>query len=293
MDRQPTRAPLYGAQNAGILYSAVCVVPIVLSTVVILLLSAAGIEANAEANWYRYLSYFLPQLSFALCLIVMLRVRKPQTKPTFYVKAKPSFWAIALLLSLGTLFGLSQLNTWFIKALESIGLKQDAVVVPTMYGWGEYLLSLFVIAVLPAVMEETVFRGLILGGLKEGGTAVSVLLSGALFSLFHQNPAQTPYQFVCGCLFALLAVRSHSILVPVCMHFVNNAFILSATFFGMPALPLAVTLPIGLCALVGGTLWLIFSGKNQPKTGSLKPFYLAASVGILYSAVAWIVNAVV
>ncbi len=293
MDRQSSRAPLYGAQNAGILYSAVCVVPIVLSTVVILLLSAAGIEAKAEANWYRYLSFFLPQLSFALSLIVMFRVRKPQTKPTFYGKVKTNFWAIALLLSIGTLFGLSQLNTWFVKALESIGLKQDAVVVPTMYGWGEYLLSLFVIAVLPAVLEETVFRGIMLGGLREGGTVVSVLLSGALFSLFHQNPAQTPYQFVCGCLFALLALRSGSILVPVCMHFFNNAFILSATFFGMPTLPLAVTLPVGLCALVGGTLWLIFSGKNQSKTGSLKPFYLAASVGVLYSAVAWIVNAVV
>ena len=293
MQQSSYHAPLYGPKNAGILYSAVCVVPIVLSTVVIVLLTMMGVQTKTEANWYKYLSFLLPQLSFALSLCVLFAVRKPQAKITFRLRVAPKFWAIALLLAVGTLFGLSQLNTWFVGSLEKIGLKGGGVNVPTMYGVGEYLLSLLVIAALPAILEETVFRGVILGGMKEGGTATAVLLSGALFSLFHQNPAQTPYQFVCGCLFALLALRSGSIFVPVCMHFFNNAFILTATFLGMPTLPLAVTLPVGLCALVGGVIWLILGGKNSPKTASLKPFYLTASLGAIYSAVAWIVNAVV
>lgn len=293
MERDLQRPALYGEKDAGILYSAVCVVPVVVSMIFLLVLSAFGIEAKTEYNWYRYVSFFLPQLCFLIAIFVMFKFRKPQAKITVNFSVKPRFWAIALLLAVGTLFGLSQINTWFTKALEKIGLKGGEVNVPTMYGWGEYLLSLLVIAVLPAILEETVFRGVILGGLKSGGTIRAVLVSGALFSLFHQNPAQTPYQFVCGCLFALLALRSGSIFVPVCMHFFNNAFILSATFFGMPALPLAVTLPVGLCAFVGGFVWLMFSGKNQSRTGSLKPFFLTASAGIVYSAVAWILNAVV
>lgn len=296
MQNQKQQLAPVGQKKAGFLYTTVCVMPVMLTVILFFFLNAMGIKADADANWYRYVCFFLPQVGFALALLAVNLIYAKQpiklrlSKASFQVK--PRFWGIALLLSVGTLFGLSQINTWFTTALEKIGLKGGGVNVPTMYGWGEYLLSLLVIAVLPAIIEEAVFRGVILNGIKEAGTLRAVLLSGVLFSLFHQNPAQTPYQLICGCLFALLALRSGSIFVPVVMHFFNNAFILSATFFGMPALPLTVTLLVGLVALVGGLTWLIFSEKNQRKTAGLKTFYLAAALGVVYNVIMWIMAAV-
>jgi membrane protease YdiL (CAAX protease family) len=101
-----------------------------------------------------------------------------------------------------------------------------------MDGFG-FVGVLFVIAVFPAVMEETVFRGLILKGLRQSKEIYAVLLCGALFALYHQKPEQTVYQFCCGAAFALVALRSGSVLPTVVAHFINNAWILIMTKFSL------------------------------------------------------------
>ena len=50
--------------------------------------------------------------------------------------------------------------------------------------------ALAVVAVLPAFLEESIFRGVMLEGMKALGTAAACLLGGLCFSLFHQNPEQ-------------------------------------------------------------------------------------------------------
>ena len=202
---------------------------------------------------------------------------------------------IALFMQLGLLFSLGELNTLFIGWLEKLGYTSSESPLPPLEG-GWLALSLFVVALLPAIFEETLFRGILARNMHGAGwgTWVTILVSGAMFSLFHGRPEQTVYQFLCGCCFALIAVRSGSVLPTVLSHFLNNALILVLSAFGLDAftgtLGLVLTVLSALC-LAGTLIFLIFFDRKRGRKGGAPRagvFFLAAAVGIVICAVQWV-----
>lgn len=297
MRRKDEQLPLYDSRDAGVVYSAACVLPGVIALFFSVALIAAGAAGETDADWYKYCSYLIPQAGFfAVLLLFSAWKKQPVARGLAPYKFPPRYLGAVLLLSAGTLFGLGWLNELFIGALRDLGYAGAAISVPNMEHFWQYALCLVVIAVLPALFEEAIFRGVMLQGMRGMGTTATVLLSGALFSLFHQNPQQTPYQFVCGAMYALVALRAGSVLPTVILHFVNNAFILTlsyaagADFAFSPAAEWALT-GVGLACFLVAAVWLIFlDGKREEKRESPARFLLFASLGIVYSALMWIVG---
>lgn len=95
-------------------------------------------------------------------------------------------------------------------------------------GAGHLVLSLVVMAVLPAIAEETVFRGLVQRRLHDGFNNVhmAIWVSGILFSAIHLQFFGFLPRLLLGVLFGYLYYWSGSLLVPVAAHFFNNAFTL-------------------------------------------------------------------
>lgn len=79
-----------------------------------------------------------------------------------------------------------------------------------------------IIAVLPAVIEETAFRGILFQNYREGGVWKGILLSALLFGLMHMNLNQMLYALVLGILMALLVEATNSIYASMLMHFLIN-----------------------------------------------------------------------
>lgn len=77
-------------------------------------------------------------------------------------------------------------------------------------------------AMLPAVFEELTHRGLLYAGYRDSGWKF-VLVSAVLFSLMHQNIAQTGYTFYDGIIIALIMYYTGSIWPGIYVHFFNNA----------------------------------------------------------------------
>lgn len=92
---------------------------------------------------------------------------------------------------------------------------------------GYFLLGLFVYALLPAISEEIVFRGVIQRSLlsKYSGF-VAIFMSSILFVLMHGSLQQTVYQLVMAILLGYLACVGGSILYSIILHFLNNALVL-------------------------------------------------------------------
>jgi uncharacterized protein len=89
--------------------------------------------------------------------------------------------------------------------------------------WGAFLK----VAVLAPVIEETLFRGVIMHGLmKNYRSWYSILLSGILFSLFHLNPWQMTYTFFLGIFLGWLMVRTRSLPLCILAHAINNIIVL-------------------------------------------------------------------
>lgn len=293
--------------EAGVTYSLASLFPVVLSLIlsIIILGISNGKEEGwyAKTDWYRYLSYLLPQLCLAGASAVFFVRSKVSVKRT-YRSCKWYFYLIAVGLQFGLMFSLSALNGYFTDFLGLFGYKVQGVPLPSLSGWN-ILPALLVIAVLPAVLEETVFRGILSRQMTESGwgTVATVLISGALFSLFHHNPEQTIYQFICGMCFALLALRAGSILPGAVAHFLNNATVLVLTAIFSPSgadiaftdvmpLPAFITLCVfSALALAGTLVFLVFFCKRKGEGKGVryaKPFFLASAVGIGLCALQWL-----
>jgi hypothetical protein len=87
-----------------------------------------------------------------------------------------------------------------------------------------YLIQLLIIAVLPAVVEEFVFRGLLYHSYRRNGILPAALLSGLLFGLMHMNINQCCYAFVMGVVFALMVEATGSMLSSMLAHFALNSY---------------------------------------------------------------------
>ena len=280
--------------DAGLAYTLAAVIPVVISFVVVWIFSASMGEGFASSDTYLFVSYLIPQVCLAGVSLFFFRSnQKTLLARSVYRPCKWYYFLLALGLSFG-LLSLSELNGYFIQLLEMIGYHLPESTIPPTNGW--YLLpALLIIAVLPAVFEETLFRGIQVGSMQQSGwgTCAIVFISGAMFSLFHGNPAQTIYQFICGAIYALLAVRSGSILPTMLAHFANNAVILCLDSAGYSDIPQGIKLPLYIAAgavLLIVLIYLVFLDKRGNRRGGLrdgKKYFLAALVGILVCAVEW------
>ena len=95
------------------------------------------------------------------------------------------------------------------------------------------LLVLFAAAVLPALVEELMFRGLVTRAFEKRSHAEMVIVPSLLFGLFHLEPTQIAGTVVLGIAFGLTRLYSGSLVPSIIAHAAYNSFvILSVRFTG-------------------------------------------------------------
>ncbi len=77
-------------------------------------------------------------------------------------------------------------------------------------------------ALLPAVLEEALFRYIPLKLIAPYSKSYAVIISALYFSLVHCNLYQIPYAFVAGIVFAAVDIMAESILPSFVFHLLNN-----------------------------------------------------------------------
>lgn len=295
-EKQTENLKPWQGNQSGLTFSLSVVFPVIVSLVFFLIVMAVGnYNEDKGADWFTYLSYVMAQLGLIIPAFILFGIRKESVfKYAGIKKFNPKILLLLPLVSFGTIFGLGFSNDYFLKLLELIGLKTSGVSIP-LENAGGLVLSLFIIALLPAVVEEIFFRGYILNGIKGEKKYISVLLCGFAFCLYHHSPAQTVYQFLMGCVFAYVALESGSIIPTMILHFVNNAFVLIFTFIAGKDYVYAPTvryilIACGIVALVAAYLLYRFLFKKPAeKEGGkgIKGFFLFGSVGIVVALVEW------
>ena len=157
------------------------------------------------------------------------------------LNGKINFKVILISFGLGLLafFVNIAISTLFNGILSFFGYSQP-VSVSTGYesmfpNWATFLIQLNTVAILPAICEEFLHRGVLLNGLKEIGIKKAILISSLMFGLLHFNINQFFYATILGMLMALVSVVSKSIYPAMIIHFTNNAisvYLSSAESYG-------------------------------------------------------------
>lgn len=84
-------------------------------------------------------------------------------------------------------------------------------------------LCVFAMAFLPAVCEELLHRGMILGCMKKiRNDAAVTLIMALLFGLFHLDPYRFLPTAMLGAVFTYTAIKTRSVFLPMLLHFINN-----------------------------------------------------------------------
>lgn len=93
-----------------------------------------------------------------------------------------------------------------------------------------FWLNIVVMAVLPALLEETLFRGCVLRVLRPYGDWFAIAVSAVLFGLMHGNIIQIPFALIVGIALGWLYVSTDNIWLPIAVHFANNTLSVSMEY---------------------------------------------------------------
>ena len=106
--------------------------------------------------------------------------------------------------------------------LEDFGIYYSAPSLAKPNGFFGTILLIISTAITPALVEEFLMRGAVLGSLKKFGEDIAVLISAVMFSLMHANILQIPFAFIVGLILGFAAIKTGSIWTGIAIHFINN-----------------------------------------------------------------------
>jgi membrane protease YdiL (CAAX protease family) len=89
------------------------------------------------------------------------------------------------------------------------------------YQW--YVMFIFV-GIVAAVVEEIIFRHMLLKPLRRYGDGLAVVVTAILFGFAHGNFTQLIYTTIGGILMGIVTVKANSIIPAIVIHALNNSF---------------------------------------------------------------------
>lgn len=126
---------------------------------------------------------------------------------------------------------LSELETWMRQKEESAQAVTEAFL--KMDSVGSLVFNIFMIAILPAVGEELIFRGVIQRLFAEWTKNIhwGIIIAAFFFSFMHIQFYGFIPRMIIGILLGYLFYLSGSIWVPILGHFINNAMAVIFYYF--------------------------------------------------------------
>lgn len=136
------------------------------------------------------------------------------TAITFSVATIASFVNIIIMFAIMAAMG--KISDFSIEKTSSISIAPKGNPL-----WLDVLIYIY-ICLLGPILEELIFRGVLLEGLKKYGNLFGIIMSSVLFGLMHQNITQCLPAAAIGIVWAYIAVKSGSLIPSVCLHILNN-----------------------------------------------------------------------
>lgn len=163
----------------------------------------------------------LPMYLIGMPIMILLIRRAPETVPEKH-NMKPRHFILAVIMCYGLMMICNLTGLW-LTAL--IGVLKGSAVQNTLVdviSSGSIWTNIFYVVICAPIIEEYVFRKLLVNRTLRYGQGVAVFVSGLLFGLFHGNLNQFVYAFPMGLFMAFLYVRTGKLKITVAIHMICN-----------------------------------------------------------------------
>lgn len=230
-------------------------------------------------------------LLFILPIVMYTLMRKQKVGQTFkdfkFNKISPLAVLICILMGICCFILNLAVSAFFNGLIQLLGYEGGVgvsgggtTVIDPNSVWA-LIINLVLVALLPAICEETAHRGMLLQGMKKVGTVRAIVYSSLLFGLLHLNINQTFYAIILGLIMAATVVMSGSIIPAMLIHFLNNglsvylAFAQQTGWFGGNILPSAYAF------LGSGNIIIVFI---------VSLVFLVVLIGVLFALFMWLIR---
>jgi membrane protease YdiL (CAAX protease family) len=206
-----------------------------LSTYLLLLLSRV-IDTTILSRDNEYLSIVMLQVMiFLIPGVIFCKLRGSTFTERLRLRLpRPSHILLLIAALIGLISGtlLISIYTGGIETLDQGFTLYDTFSAGGGSDLSEVLYLILAYAVLPAVCEEFVYRGILCASLEERGLLPAIVYSAVSFGMLHFELSHLPVYIFAGLLLCAVMYATRSLLSTVIVHFAFNLFGL----FGQPAL---------------------------------------------------------
>jgi len=182
-------------------------------------------------------------LAVLLPLIIFFKIRDENSQKISLRLNKISFKQIFVITILA-------IAGQFIMAISNMPLQMLAEIplMPAPRGGFEIFMAVIAITIVPSILEEVLFRGVMFSGLEKQSTLFAAAFSTFIFALLHPNILNFFGYVFLGMITVMVMLRTNSLYAAILYHFINN---LTAFIFGF----IASQTPLSLSFII----WLLLS----------------------------------
>lgn len=214
------------------------------------------ISAFFDTPWGYLLQAIFMNIAFVLVFVWYARRIKKQDLIKEPTSNTLKYVGKCILIGVVTLFLLSGILNYFQLFVDKLGFTSSSLTYK-LNSPKNYIISLISLALIPAVCEELIFRGVLVNTLKHKGKMFAIILSSIMFSIFHFSPSQLIYPMCFGLILGIVYLRTNNILFPIILHFINNALSISIQYFGNSSgEPFTHSVSMLMYAIITFAIWI-------------------------------------
>lgn len=181
----------------------------------------------ADVTFSEGMGIFMQFIYMLVPALVVFFISKPEDRMDTAIFGKPKSGPLCLL-GIFAGFALCLLGdaatSVFSVILNIFGVTfysgfEDMEIPTTAVGIIIFIVNL---AVMPALLEEFAFRGVLMQPLRKYGDWFAILASSFCFAIVHANMVQIPFAFIAGIALGYFCIKTKSIWTSVIIHFLNN-----------------------------------------------------------------------
>ncbi len=173
--------------------------------------------------------------------------------------------------SYATVYVINLITVFVMYLIELLKSHQIINPVEELVSTGNPFLTLLCVVIISPIIEELIFRKIMLNKLRDYGDRISILVTSITFGLYHGNFSQLFYAAALGAIFSYIVLKTNRIQYTIMLHMFINAmgslilpFLMSGDSWIQQA-QLA-----GLLVIIIVVLGLFFIIKNYKKVTLLR-----------------------
>lgn len=209
------------------------VVSTAVQILILLILGDKSINLLQDSGFIMALNIALTLIGFLIAALFILGLEKRKADSLLsYGAPKKGMLLPAIMVGMGFCY-VANVSVSLLQGILSgiMPLEGNDITIPE--GIFGFFLSLLSVAVFPALLEEFLFRGVIMGSLLKFGKPFALFTSAFVFSLVHGNLVQIPFAFLVGLVLGFAVLETGSFWTGVLIHFLNNFISLLLQYFEM------------------------------------------------------------